>query len=126
MGKKETPYWLITYYKVDPTRIDSLVKLEKEYGIPIFEEAKKRGTLLKRKLLIHKISSDYNVILMEKYPSWAATGERVGNDAAFAAIEPNNEKRFRVYSGYIWVFNNATHYDEIFIEASDIDGTYYP
>ena len=124
--KEETPHWLVTFYKVDPTRVDSLVKLEKKYGIPIFEENKKRGTLLERELLIHKISSDYNVVLMEKYPSWSAIAEGADSEAAFEAIEPDMEKRYRVYSAYKWVFNKSTHYDEIYYEASDINNTYYP
>ncbi|MEN8119434.1 MAG: hypothetical protein ABFS35_03770 [Bacteroidota bacterium] len=117
--KKEKAYWYVSSYKVPWANIDSLQKLVKKYTIPIIAEAKKRKTLLDYKILIHHTGDEYNVVIMMKYPSWAAIGKGSGLQAAFEAIESNKAKRDSINAAFAWLFDGSVHKDNIYREITD-------
>jgi len=115
---KETPYWYVGSFRVPWAKVDSLQKLVKEYTIPVVAEAKKRGTILDYHLLIHHTGGEYNVVIMTKFPSWAAIDEGAGFRAVFETIELDKAKRDSVRASFNWVFESATHKDNIYREAT--------
>ena len=117
--KEDTPYWYVSYYKVDYAKIDSLRTLIKEYTNPIVAEAKKTGPLLDYHILIHNTGDEYNVIIMEKYPSWNSLDESSGMGAAFKKIQPDKDKRIEAYNAFGWIFTPNIHYDGIYTEPTE-------
>ena len=117
--KEDTPYWYVSFFKVDYAKIDSLQTLIKEYTNPIVAEAKKTGPLLDFKILIHHTGDEYNVVTMEKYPSWSAIDESSGRSAAFKKIQPDKDKRKEINDAFNWIFAPYIHYDGIYTEATE-------
>lgn len=116
--KDETPYWYVSSYKIAWEKADSLQTLVKLYTIPILAEVKKAGGLLDYKVLIHNTGDEYNVVIMSKYPSWAAIDKEAGWSAAFKMLEPDEAKRKKVYDTFNWVFDGSVHIDNIYTEVS--------
>lgn len=114
---EKTPYWYVTYHKLQWNRVDSLQKLASKYTKLIVAQAKKNGTILDYNFLIHHTGSDSNVVIMIKYPSWAAIGEGSGFGKAFKEIEPDKEKRDAISASYGWCFEGSTHTDTIYGDA---------
>jgi len=114
--KEDTPYWYVTYYKVDWAKIDSIKTLIKEYTLPSVEEAKKMGTLLDYKVFIHHTGDQHNVVIMMKYPSWVAIDE-FSFAEPFKIIEPDEEKRKKIYATMYRLIPYENHYDNIYTEV---------
>ena len=117
--KEDTPYWYVSFYKVDYAKMDSLQTLVKEYTNPVVAEAKKTGPLLDYKMLFHHTGDEYNVVIMMKYPSWSAIDESSGMSAAFKKIQPDEEKRQKVWDAFNWILTPENHYDVIYTEATE-------
>ncbi len=117
--KQETAYWYVSSYKVPWARVDSLEKLEKKYGSLVSAEAKKTGGILEYHMLRHQYGDEYNIVIMTKYPSWAAVNESGIFRKAFETIEPDKAKRDEVNAGYNWVFEGTVHKDNIYTEITD-------
>jgi len=114
--KEDTPYWYVSFYKVEWAKVDSIQTLIKEYTLPTVEEAKKMGTLLDYKVLIHNTGDQHNLVIMMKYPSWAAIDEFSFSEA-FKIIEPDEEKRKEVYATFNRLVPSENHYDNIYTEV---------
>ncbi len=114
--KEDTPYWYVSFYKVDWAKIDSIETMIKEYTLPVVEEAKKMGTLLDYKVLIHHTGEQHNLVIMMKYPSWVAIDEFSFTEP-FKIIEPDEEKRKKVYATFNRLFPWKNHYDNIYTEV---------
>ncbi len=114
--KEDTPYWYVSYYKVDYAKIDSIETLIKEYTLPSVKEAKKMGGLLDYKVLIHHTGEQHNLVLMMKYPSWAAIDE-FSFAEPFKIIVPDEEKRKKVYATFGRLIPYEKHYDNIYTEV---------
>lgn len=117
-SKKGTPYWYVSSHKIAWEKVDSLQSLIKLYTIPILAEVKKDGGLLDYKVLIHNTGDEYNVVIMSKYPSWAAIDKGAGWGAAFKKIEPDKAKRKKVSDAFNWVFRGRVHIDNIYTEVT--------
>lgn len=114
--KEDTPYWYVSYYNVDWAKMDSIETMIKEYTLPAVEEAKKMGTLLDYKVLIHHTGDQHNLVLMMKYPSWAAIDEFSFTES-FKIIEPDEEKRKKAYATMNRLIPYENHYDNIYTEV---------
>ncbi len=115
--KEDTPYWYIMHVKVAFAKMDSLAKYHNDYYIPVVEEAKKQGTILDEKWLQHHTGSEYTIVMMTKYPSWAAINVDWFSEA-LKAIEPDKAKR-KVYGDtFDYLFDGFIHYDEILTEMN--------
>lgn len=114
--KEDTPYWYVTYYKVDYAKLDSIETMVKEWALPSVEEAKKMGTLLDYKVLIHHTGEEHNLVLMMKYPSWAAIDEFSWTEPS-KIIEPDEEKRKKVFATFNRLMPYENHYDNIYTEV---------
>lgn len=114
---EQTPYWYVSYYKVQWSRVDSLQKLVTKYTVPIVVQAKKNGSILDYNFLIHHTGSANNVVIMVKYPSWTAINEGAGFQKAFEEIEPDKTKRDAVTASFTWCFEGSTHTDTIYGDA---------
>jgi len=117
--EKETPYWYVTSYKVDWSKIDSLSTLTKLYTNPVAAQAKKMGRILDFRVLIHHTGGEYNVVRMIKYPSWAAMGKGMGWADAFKVVEPTEANRKAVNASFSWIFAPLVHIDNIYGEATE-------
>ncbi len=115
--KDETPYWYVASYKIAWEKVDSLQSLIKLYTIPISVEVKKSGGLLDYKVLIHHTGGEYNVVIMSKYPSWAAIDKEIGWGDAFKKIEPDKAKQKEVSDAFSWIFEGSVHIDNIYKEV---------
>ncbi len=113
--KEDTTYWYVMHVKFDFTKTDSLKKWRNEYVIPIIKEAKKKGTILDNKLLLHHTGGEYTVVIMTKFPSWAAMEENWMNNA-LKTIEPDKGKRKVFWDTWFYLFDEFIHYDEIYTE----------
>ena len=69
--------------------------------------------------LIHHTGSASNVVIMIKYPSWAAIDKGAGFSKAFEEIEPDKAKRDAISASYGWCFEGSTHTDTIYGDAMD-------
>ena len=114
----ETPYWYVTQWQIAWPRVDSLISLEKQYSPQIREAVGPEETnLLDRKVLIHDTGTKWNVMIMNKYSSWSA----IRDDPPVNVMErvfPGEEGE-EISEAYGWVFEGATHYDAIYIEAEE-------
>lgn len=113
--KEDIPYWYVMYTKVAFAKMDSLVKFRNEFVVPIIAEAKKQGSILDNKLLLHHTGTEYTVVFMIKYPSWCAIEGNWMNDA-LNAIEPDKDKRKVFWDTQSYLLDGFIHYDEIYTE----------
>lgn len=113
--KEDTSYWYVMYAKIAFTKTDSLVKFRNDYVKPVIAEAKKKGTILDNKLLLHHTGGEYTAVFMTKFPSWAAMEGSWMNDA-LKAIEPDEEKRKVFWDTWWYLVDGFIHYDEIYTE----------
>ena len=111
------PVWTVAYFQVDWPKVDSLRKLFQTYTLPTVDEAKKAGTLLDYRVLIHSYAGRDNVVLMQKYSSWAAINSDSSFDVAFRRLFPDSTKRKGINDGFSWAFGNGLHRDEIYGEV---------
>ena len=115
--KEEKPYWWSVHYKIDADKMDDFIKLTKDYTFPIVEKAKEQGKVLDFKVLLHEVGTEYNVVIMQKSPSWCDLKSNWYFEILEEMITDKEElKKFykefdRVYCGFI-------HYDEILIELT--------
>ena len=86
---QETPYWYVTSNKVSWAKVDSLEKLVKKYTVPTVAELKKTGIILDYHMFRHHTGGEYNIVILIKYPSWAAINVDGIFRTAFEAIEPD-------------------------------------
>jgi hypothetical protein len=115
----QQPYWVVSYYEVPWARVDSLVKLYRQHRIPVVEEAKRAGTILDYRILIHHFGSEENVVIMEKYPSWEAIDRGTGFGEAARRLGRDEEAQRQISEGFDWVFEGVPHRDEIYAEAGE-------
>ena len=68
---------------------------EKEYTPAVVAAAKKNGTILDYKMLMHHTGDEYNVVTMTKFPSWASLESMAWGwwDETYKLIEPDKDKR---------------------------------
>jgi hypothetical protein len=116
---QETPYWYVLSFKIPWAKVDSLEKLVKKYTFPIVAELKKTGSLLDYRVFIHHTGGEYNLVILEKYPSWAAINVEGIWKTAFEAIEPDKSKRDEVNASFDWIFEGAVHKDNIYRELTE-------
>ena len=116
---KETPFWYVSSYKVPWAKVDSLETLVKKYTVPIVSELKKTGSLLDYHIFRHHTGGEYNIVIYEKYRSWAALNVSGIWKTAFESIEPDKSKRDEVNAGFRWVFESTVHKDNIYTEMTD-------
>ena len=117
--KKETPYWYVSHFKIPWAKIDSLYKFEKEYTPAIVEEAKKQGTILDYKMLLHHTGDEYNVVVMTKLPSWCSIEGTAWGwwTATYKTIEKDKKKIEKVLKARNWMFDGLIHKDLIYGEV---------
>ena len=111
------PAWTVAYYQVEWPKVDSLRKLVQTYTLPTVDEAKKAGTLLDYRMLIHHYAGRDNVVIMQKYSSWAAIDSDSSYGVAFRRLFPDSTKRKAINDGFTWAFGNGLHRDEIYGEV---------
>ena len=116
---QETPYWYVSSFKVPWAKVDSLEKLVKKYTVPIVAEAKKTGSILEYHIFRHHTGGEYNIVILEKYPSWAALNVSGVFRKAFETIEPDKSKRDEINAGFNWIYEATVHKDNIYIEMTD-------
>jgi len=115
--KDDVPYWYVASHKIPWDRVDSLRKMVKKYTVPIVAESKKSGRILDYNLLIHHTGDEYNVVIMIKYPSWAAMGEGPGFMTAFKALVPEKEKQDEIMAAFMWIYDGYIHKDNIYVDG---------
>ena len=110
-------YWSVSYYQVDWPKVDSLMKLIRAYTLPQVDEAKKLGGLMDYRILIHYMAGRDNVVIMQKYSSWAAV-----HDTTMAVAErrilPDSTKRHAVEAAFRSILGGGLHRDEIYTEVT--------
>jgi len=111
-------FWTVSYYQVDWPKVDSLTKLFKAYTLPMVEEAKKSGGLLDYKILIHSWAGRDNVVIMQKFSSFAAIHSDTSMNVALRRIVPDSTKRKAVQNAFNWTVGNGLHRDEIYAEVT--------
>jgi hypothetical protein len=116
---KDKAYWYTSSFKIPWAKVDSLKKLVKMYVNPIVAQAKKSGRILDYRVLIHHTGDEYNVVIMEQYPSWVAIDKGNGFADAFKVVEPDAAKRKVGYAAWNWVFEGVVHIDNIYTEATE-------
>ena len=118
--KGKTVHWEIVQYHVDRAKIDSLKILEETYYTKIVAEAKRLGFLIDSAMLIMKFGDDeYNVVEVNKYPSWAAIDDNFGWEGAFKSVEPDKKKRDEIRDAYRWLFEGKDRKSAIYYEAAE-------
>ena len=115
--KKDVPYWYVSSHKIPWEKIDSLQALVKKYTVPLVAEAKKSGLILDYNILIQHTGDEYNVVIITKFPSWAAIDEGAGWGAAMKIVVPDKEERNKAWAGWQWVFKGVPRIDNIYIDA---------
>lgn len=114
----DTAYWYVSHYQIPWAKVDSLVSLEKTYSPQIREATTPEQTgVLDRKLLIHDTGTEYNVVIMTKYPSWNAI--RAETDV-LELVFPDEAERSTIQEAYGWIFEDTDHRDAIYVEAEDL------
>jgi len=119
--KEDTPYWYVSHFKISWAKIDSLVKLEKEYTPAIVKEAKKRGTILDYKMLLHHTGDEYNVVVMTKLPSWCSIEGNAWGwwSSTYKTMEKDKKTIENVLKARNWAFDGIIHKDLIYIEVEE-------
>ena len=117
--KVTTPYWYVSHFKIAWAKIDSLYKLEKEYTPAVVAEAKKQGTILDYKMLLHHTGDEYNVVVMTKLPSWCSIEGNAWGwwTNTFKKIEKDKDKIEKVLEDRTWAFDGIIHKDLIYTEV---------
>lgn len=112
--EEPTAYWYVTQWQIPWAKVDSLRSLEEQYT-PAIEEAAREveGTLLDRKVLIHDTGTEWNVMILSKYPSWQAIRDDVN---VFERAFPDEAQREGIDEAFSWVFEGALHRDAIYVE----------
>jgi hypothetical protein len=110
-------FWTVSYYQVDWPKVDSLTKLIRAYTLPTVEEAKKSGGLLDYRILIHYMAGRDNVVIMQKYSSFAAIHDTTFI-VAFRRVVPDSTKRRVVGDAFDSIFGGGLHRDEIYTEVT--------
>lgn len=78
------------------------------------------GLILESVLLIKETGNEYNVVVVNKYPSWSAIEKIRGWEIAHKAIEPDKKKRDAVNEAYEWIFDGSIDaYSNLYYEATD-------
>jgi len=119
---EDTPYWYVSYYQIQGSRVDSLSKLVAKYTARAVAMLKKNGRILDYNFLIHDTGSADNVVIMIKYPSWDAIDEGAGFGQAQREIEPDEAIRDAINAAFNWCFEGSTHTDTIYRDAMDSGG----
>jgi len=117
LQQQPAPYWYVSYYQVEWSKVDSLSKLVRAYTLPIVEEQKKLGTLLDYRILIHSHGSRDNVVIVRKLASWAAIDRDTTLQIAYRRVFPDSLKRKEINGAFNWVFAGGLHRDEIYREV---------
>lgn len=107
-----TPYWYVSYYEIDWAKTDSLFKLW-EKTQPVRDLQVERGEMLAWIPLVHHSGQEHNVVMMTKYPSWAAMN---ADSDAFRTVFTDSTERSMINSGFNWVFGDGAHDDVIYGE----------
>ena len=112
----DAPRWVISYYKVDWPKVDSLVALQRAYTAPTNTALREAGVLSDWKVLVHNFAGTENVLYVWKYPSWAAI-----QDTSAAAIgrrlQPDSARRAAVGDAFRGVAGSGEHRDGIYTQV---------
>jgi len=111
-------FWVVSYYEVEWPKVDSLTKLMRAYTMPVVEEAKKSGGLLDYRVLIHSYAGRENVVILQKFSSFAAIHNDTAWLAAIRRITPDSTKRRVVQDAFNSIFGSGLHRDEIYTEVT--------
>jgi hypothetical protein len=111
-------YWTMSSYQVDWPKVDSLRKLVEAYTLPIVAEAKKGGTLLDYRFLIHSWAGRDNVVIMRAFNTFDAINSDSSFDVAFRRLNPDSTKRKMINDAFGAILGGGLHHDEIFTEVT--------
>ena len=62
---------------------------------------------------------EYNVLEVNKYPSWASINDNLGWEVAFKSVEPDKKKRDAIHDAYRWLFEGKYRKSAIYYEAAE-------
>lgn len=88
--------------------------------MPAVGLAIEEGTLLDYHVLVHHTGAAENVVVLEKYPSWAGLEARQAISEAFRTLVPDAEERSAVGAAFGREFGGAKHSDTIYNELTHI------
>lgn len=114
----KTVYWTVSSFQIPFPKIDSLMRLTRAYTLPTVEEAKKAGTLLDYRVLIHAWAGRDNVVIMRAYNSWDAIRNDTTYGAAFRRLHPDSTERRTIGRAFNEIFGDGIHHDEIYQEIT--------
>lgn len=113
--QQPTPYWYVSQYQIDFRLTDSLSKLIKATS-GVREEWKRAGLLPEERWLLHHTGSEWNVLHIRKYPSWAAIADQTPLMSAMRKVYPDSVRRAALEKAFQGIFDEARHRDDIYIE----------
>jgi len=113
-----TVFWTVSSFQIPFSKVDTLMKLTRAYTIPAVEEAKKAGTLLDYRVLIHSWAGRDNVVILRAYNSWDAIHNDTTFGAAVRRLQPDSAKRRVVNEAFNEIFGTGVHHDEIYQEIT--------
>jgi hypothetical protein len=114
--QQPTAYWYVTQYQVDFRLTDSLGKMLKAHRTPIVEELKRSGNLLEDRWLLHHTGSEWNVLHIRKFPTWAAMNDNAAGMAAVQKVFPDSARRTAINRAFQGIFQANPHRDGIYVE----------
>jgi hypothetical protein len=104
----------LTHYEIPFERVDSLQKLIRTYSIPMTDEAKKSGTLLDEKWLIHHTGTEYNVLQIRHWRNWEAINADTTIGRAMRRLWPDSGRRVDINRAFGEMLAGA-HRDAIYV-----------
>ena len=114
--QQPTAYWYVTQYQVDFRLTDSLSRMLKAHRTPFVEELKRSGNLLEERWLLHHTGSEWNVLHIRKYPTWAAMNDPATANAALRKAFPDSVRRAAINNAFQGIFQASAHRDGIYVE----------
>lgn len=108
-------FWYVTQYQLDFQKVDSLQKLIRTYSIALADEAKKSGTLLDEKWMIHHTGTEYNVLQMRHWRNWEALNADTTIGRAMRRLWPDSGRRVDINRAFAEMLSAAPHRDAIYV-----------
>ena len=114
---RDTVWWYVSSYQLDWQKVDSLVKLTRAYTLPTATQAKRMGTLLDYRILVHAYGSEYNFQVIRQFRHFADISTDTSFAVAFRRTQPDSTRRSAIEDAFRWAFGDGTHRDEIYHEV---------
>lgn len=114
---RDTVWWYVSSYQIEWPKMDSLVKLVRAYTLPTVAEAKKMGTLLDYRVLVHAYGSEYNYQIIRQYRRFEDIAHDTTVGAAARRLVPDPARMKEIQAAFNWVFGGGGHRDEIYREV---------